>query len=111
MDKKSLFVQVANLEERIGELYVELGALKQKIVDLIEENQRLVQENARIQESLRNGGNLESGQAVGNLRRIYEEGFHICNLKYGSLRTEGECLFCLAFMDKLPEARERRTHG
>ncbi|WAH37312.1 initiation-control protein YabA [Alicyclobacillus dauci] len=101
MDKQSLFVQVANLEERIGELYVELGTLKQKIQDLIEENQRLQRENERFQaESLDEAKTLETGSAQDNLLRIYREGFHICNVKYGSLRTEGECLFCLSFIQK-----------
>lgn len=101
MDKQSLFVQVANLEERIGELYVELGSLKQKIQDLIEENQRLQRENEHYQaERTGEPTELETGSAQDNLLRIYREGFHICNVKYGSLRTEGECLFCLSFMEK-----------
>ncbi|MCL6548529.1 MAG: DNA replication initiation control protein YabA [Alicyclobacillus sp.] len=101
MDKQSLFVQVANLEERIGELYVELGALKQKIVELIEENQRLVRENEFLSQSLKEGGrNPDAGLGMGNLKRIYDEGFHICSMRYGSLRTEGECLFCLSFINR-----------
>ncbi len=102
MDKHSLFVQVANLEERIGELYTELGSLKQKIQNLIEENQRLIQENERFKIERVGGNNREVGTSVGheNLARIYREGFHICNVKYGSLRTEGECLFCLSFIQK-----------
>ncbi|WP_067926335.1 MULTISPECIES: initiation-control protein YabA [Alicyclobacillus] len=99
MDKQSLFVQVANLEERIGELYVELGSLKQKIQTLIEENQQLEQEKERWKR-LATGEELETVSGLDNLYRIYKEGFHICNVKYGSLRTEGECLFCLGFLDK-----------
>lgn len=102
MDKHSLFVQVANMEERIGELYVELGSLKQKILHLIEENQQLTQENAYLEQVVSGGDaqSLPSRTGMDNLVRIYEEGFHICNVKYGSLRTEGECLFCLSFMQK-----------
>ncbi|MCL6454532.1 MAG: DNA replication initiation control protein YabA [Alicyclobacillus sp.] len=100
MDRQSLFVQVANLEERIGDLYVELGSLKQKIQELIEENQRLQQENERWQASAAGRGTTPSVDGLENLARIYEEGFHICNLRYGSLRTEGECLFCMGFLSK-----------
>lgn len=100
MDKQSLFVQVANLEERIGELYVELGTLKQKILDLIEENQRLLQENEHWKRVASGADGAAAPSGIDNLWRIYQEGFHICNVKYGSLRTEGECLFCLSFIQK-----------
>lgn len=100
MDRQSLFVQVANMEERIGDLYVELGSLKQKIQELIEENQRLQQENSRWQASSDGTSPLHAMEGLDNLARIYQEGFHICNVKYGSLRTEGECLFCLSFLNK-----------
>ncbi|SIS85006.1 initiation-control protein YabA [Alicyclobacillus vulcanalis] len=100
MDKQSLFVQVANLEARIGELYEELGSLKHQIQELIEENQRLQRENEHYQALMMGKGLPESGSAQENLRRIYREGFHICNVKYGSLRTDGECLFCLAFIER-----------
>lgn len=107
MDKQAVFAQVANVEERIGELYRELGSLKHKIVELLEENQKLQMENENLRKRLSaaekdeaEGASPMLGEGYDNLARLYQEGFHICNLHYGSLRTEGDCLFCLSFLHK-----------
>lgn len=115
MEKPKIFSQVANIEEKIGALYSELGELKKGIVQLLEENQKLSMENEHlrqwledkekpVEESSQKGKKSEASKGIGegydNLARLYQEGFHICNLRFGSLRTEGDCLFCLSFLNK-----------
>ncbi|GAA0353290.1 DNA replication initiation control protein YabA [Bacillus horti] len=122
MDKKALFEHVSHLENQIGELYKELGTLKQHITQLLEENHELLVENGHLRTRLEEEiipqqmdspaevkGNpspekdaqaLRVGEGYDNLARLYQEGFHICNLHYGSIRKEGDCLFCLSFLNK-----------
>ena len=114
MENTEIFSQVTDIEEKFGLLYQEIGNLKQNIVTLLEENhhlrieneklrQRLEEENSLFKEKAKENINIDKkliGEGYDNLARLYQEGFHVCNLHYGSLRTDGDCLFCLSFLNK-----------
>ena len=118
MNKKDLFDSVSNMEQQIGLLYKELGELKTHLASILEENHSLKLENEHLRNTLEQAPQkaagsentppaqkgkkrfLDIGEGYDNLARLYHEGFHICNLQFGSLRKEGDCMFCLSFLNK-----------
>jgi len=100
----SLIKKTREIEAKLHGLMADLLELKDQMRNLEEENALLRQERDAFHETL-DGIEEENPQQeanLENLRELYEQGFHICNVRFGEKRKEG-CLFCMAFLRRKGE--------
>lgn len=94
--------QIEMMEDQLRIFIEELGSLRQLVDELTEENRKLSLENAHLSERSKGHAaekGAPSGEAGRVLSKLYEDGYHICNVNYGGLR-KGDCLFCLQSLQR-----------
>lgn len=115
LDKKTLYDTVSQLELETEVMLKRLSSFRSTIGELVEQNAALQIENEHLRSRLaeleieKDGSKeqAESGMTESrmNLEKLYEDGFHVCNMFYGSRRVNDEpCAFCL---DVIYGERER----
>ena len=98
MDKKELFDALDDFSQQLLVTLADVEAIKKNLKSLVEENTALRLENSKLRERL---GEVEADAPVKakhvreSVRRIYKDGFHVCNDCYGQRREQDEeFMFC-----------------
>lgn len=91
---------VKRIENALEQFYAALTLLKKESNSLQLEIQRLEKENKWLKDQLpgKTTDAIAFKEGQDALARLYYEGFHICHMQYGNLRTEGDCLFCISLL-------------
>lgn len=99
MERDELFAYISKLEEDMKNMQQDLQTLKEAAVKLVEENVSLQMEKENYEEVLKKESDSSEGFKQNTLRNLYEEGFHVCSVHFGTHRHGADCLFCQGFLE------------
>lgn len=96
--------KIARLEYEVKGLLDDLDEIKKAVRLIEQENEQLRKELA-----LKLPGNetAKNPHDDSSLLRLYDEGFHICNIKFAKKR-EKECLFCASLLMRLKNSDDQK---
>lgn len=105
LQNKDLYDQLQELEVVQGQQLDKLKALQDPLAQILEQNSELKIENQHLRTRLQELENIPEvkndptqglSKSRQHLEKLYEEGFHVCTIMYGSRRENNEpCAFCL----------------
>ncbi|MCO6528667.1 MULTISPECIES: DNA replication initiation control protein YabA [Lactobacillus] len=108
------YSKLQQLHESMVRMTKTIESLENSILDTLKENTELKVENQLLREKMdklnaANNGSIKNQSGLESLRQIYNSGYHICNMYYGSHRDpSSDCMFCLDILDNFGEKKKSR---
>lgn len=102
LDNKELYDRFLKLEKATQKLSEEVSQLRQNLAEELQYCADLELENHNLRNRLddlqdkddvQNGG-VKLSESRRNIKKLYDEGFHVCPAFYGSKRDDETCMFC-----------------
>ena len=100
MDRVKLFLHIQQLERNLRSMDEEMQILKELTVKLVEENVSLEIEKDNYEKLLSEKEEKNSSFKENSLKSLYDEGFHVCSIHFGTHRHGDDCLFCQSFFNE-----------
>ncbi|WP_027825785.1 DNA replication initiation control protein YabA [Lactobacillus psittaci] len=101
------YTKLRQMRQTLEAMSKMVGGLEDDILNALKENTELKVENQLLREKLdkvtakkTDKEVIKSQNGLESLRKIYDSGYHICNMYYGTHRDPGaDCMFCLDILD------------
>lgn len=99
------YTQLEQVLKNLHTMITTVEGLQNDLLEALRENTELKIENKLLREKFneipeQHQTTKKTQDGMAGLKQIYQSGYHICNLYYGSHRVENEdCMFCLDILD------------
>lgn len=109
------YSKLKKIEETTENMTKTIASLENDILETLKENTELKVENQLLHEKLdkltanQPAPETKTQSGLESLKKIYDSGYHICNMYYGSHRDpSADCMFCLDILDNFGKKRARK---